>query len=184
MSENNELDQDEQNNIVEEELEEEVLEDLVTSKVYVKKEYLYNETRSSAYTFIAVGILGIVVALLYVTGIFTPDLIDNMSTFSQTVIALMFVACLIFGLLTFKHSQQLKKDALSENKATDQILSWFKDTYSREEIESHITDTDENSQYFDRIGIIKQLLTAKFDNLEETYLDDLCDTIYSDYYES
>lgn len=182
MEENNDLDQNLEN-ISEEELEEEVLEDLVTSKVYVKKEYLYNETRSSGYTFLLVGIVGLLAAFLYVIGLFTPDFIKNMSFFSQVVIVLMFVACVVFGMVSLSRCKQLKRDALRENQATDDIINWFKDTYNVEAIESKITDNDDNTLYFDRINIIKELLTAKFDNLEEIYLDDLCDNIYSDMFE-
>ena len=88
---------------------------------YVRKSDKYNDYRSSAYTCILVGGIGIVFGILNIAG--TISIIS--SVFSQIVMMTMFVLFLIGGIYMYIHSGKIKSEISSEEAIENKVKTWL-----------------------------------------------------------
>ena len=92
---------------------------------YVTKRTKYEDNKSSAFTFLLIGGVGVVLVILHIAGVIN----FNLSTFSKLltniVMGAMFIIFLIVGAVSAKNCTRYKREAAEEEAFTGQICSSF-----------------------------------------------------------
>ncbi len=143
--------------------------------VYKEKDAQLEDNRSTAYTFLGVGIAGLIFVILFAG-------------------ASAFHICIRRHLVDFtemcnsdskKNNKQMSADADMESRRTSEIMEWFSSNYTAEEID-HVSGADSEpsmeQRYFIRSDKIAALLHAKFAGLPEDYEEHILEKIYAAYY--
>lgn len=157
--------------------------------VYRKSDELSSENKSSAYILLSIGILGIIALVLICLNIIPlyTGIVSKIT--SSIILGTLFVVFIVMGIISLKSAKVLSKKAAAEGDLTIEIIDYMSKNYSKVSIDETLSDEvdwNENSEevkYFKRIEYIKHLITNKFMNLEEDYVDYVCDEIYTDFYE-
>ncbi len=152
---------------------------------YVGNAEKAEDNRTSAYTLLGVGAIGLVIVILFFFGII-PTVLSNTGRFMITgVMGALFILFLVTGFLSLKNFRTYKEKAGEESTRTKEILSWCENNLSRERVDAAcgLTESDEETDYFARDNYIRQAIMKQFVNLDEAYVDTLVEQVYSDLYE-
>lgn len=178
----------------EEEIEEEIVEEIIkeeerirrasTGAPYQRKGDRAEDLKSSGQVLLLVGILGCVVMLLIDFGIL-PIKLGNLVMMNVLMIAL-FLMFIGFGIYSLRGAAQYKAQASDEDEQTEKIMTWMKDSLTAQQIDAdaQIEPADsEEIRFFKRAESMKIRIAAQFDNLDESYLDSLIETVYQELFE-
>ncbi len=180
----------------EEEDSEEVREQKMATKlrsqpavVYRNNDERAEEHRSSAYTLLIVGGLGLIAIVLF----FLDMLPIQMSGFSKYMISgvmgALFILFLVMGFVSMKNYKLLEKKAGKENNLTREIKAWCMENIKALDMDGELFSEEETLElseevkYFKRFDKIRETLGNQFMNLEEGYLERLIDEVYPDLFE-
>nr|MCR5837131.1 hypothetical protein [Lachnospiraceae bacterium] len=159
------------NDDAENKYESESPEERVFSPSYVRLSDKYEDVKSSAVTLIFVGLCGIIFIVLQLTKVINIPLSEQSKWLFYTVMGGIFVAFVVYGIISYMHSIQIKIDAEDEDKLIDDIHEWFYENYTKDVIDSNLnidtTDTSEELLYFDRAEYIKNAIMHQFENANE-----------------
>lgn len=92
-----------------------------SSGTYVRKSEKYNDYKSSAYTCLLVGALGIVFGILNIVGII--GFINSL--FSQIIMMTMFALFLIGGIYMYIHSGKIRSEIDAEAAIEEKVSTWL-----------------------------------------------------------
>ena len=151
---------------------------------YVKKADKYDDVKSSAFTMLIVGLLGLIFITLTVTKVINLPISETTSWLFYSIMGLVFLAFVVAGFFSFRRSIKLKDEAEIENKKIDEINEWVKENLTVDVVDSDI-DTSETVEilYFARAEKIKNLLMHQFEDVDEGLIDLLTENIYQKLYE-
>lgn len=165
---------------------EEPLEEPVFSGVYVNNAEKAEENRTSAYTLLLAGSVGLIAVILFFFDVL-PIYAGMVNKYIISgVMGAMFVLFLVMGTVSMKNSRILARKASKENNLTMEIRKWCGDNVSRETIDSSLAleqELSEELKYFARCERMKALIQNQFMNLDEGYLDRLIDEMYHEIFE-
>ncbi len=153
----------------------------VQSFAYVKKEEQYRDLKSSASTFILVSVLGIAVLILNAAGI--------ISIFSgpmpYIVMGILFIAFFYVGITSHIKAQKVEKEIDVENNITQSINDWLTGNVTAEQLDA-LTDPNETAEirFFHKLEKLKEMITAQFGELDDSYLDLLVEEYYNNHFEN
>lgn len=153
--------------------------------VYVNNEEKAEENRSSAYSLIIIGFIGIVAITLFFFDVL-PVNMNNTSKYMITgVMGALFVLFFVMGIVSLRNFKILKEKAGKENNLTTTIKEWSLCEMSKEAIDNNFdfSDTPEELKYFQRSQYIKDRINNQFMNLDEAYINRLVEEIYPDIFE-
>ena len=157
--------------------------------IYRKSSELSSENKASAYILLSISILGIIVLVLVCMDI-SPIYHGTVSKItSSIVLGTLFVVFIVMGIFSLKSAKILSKKAAEEGDLSKEIKNYIKDNFSAESIDDVLSkeeDWDECSEeinYFKRVEYIKSRINNQFMNLEEDYVDFICDEIYTEFFE-
>lgn len=155
-------------------------EPLKPSHAYVSKKAKTEDMKSTAYTFTLVGALGILLLLLFATGVLPVQTAGYMKIMICLVMGVMFVIFLFIGVRSFRQLNGLKDDAAIEEQLFSEVTEWFLAAYTAEEIDSSVDiDQSEETLYFARYEVMNRWISEKYPDLEEAFLDHIIETLYS-----
>jgi hypothetical protein len=167
---------------------EEELQDIAKSKqpkpiiptAYVKKEEQYKDLKSSASTFIMVSLLGLAIVVLNLVGIIH---IFN-GSMPYIVMTLLLLAFLYIGITSYTKSKKVQKEIEGENNVTEAINNWLSQNVTAEQLDD-LTDPNETAEirFFHKLEKMKEMITAVFGELDDSYLDLLVEEYYNDNFE-
>lgn len=191
---NNPDKKDPDKNDSEEEIEEEIVEEIIKEEErirrasaggpYQRKGERAEDLKSSGQVLLLVGILGCVVMLLIDFGIL-PIKLGNLVMMNVLMIAL-FLMFIGFGIYSLRGAAQYKAQASDEDEQTEKIMTWIKDSLTAQQIDAdaQIEPADaEEIRFFKRAESMKIRIAAQFDDLDESFLDSLVETVYQEFFE-
>lgn len=148
------------------------------AKEYQEPQKRYEDHRSTGILFLTMGAIGSVVTLLC-----WLDLIRlPLNSFQLLILLAMFVAFLVFGVVSLKRAAEIFQTIAQENDQVAAIRAWIK-----ENAESFCTsDTEElleNEIYFQREQEIHDAILAQFPKIEESLLDLFVEETYQSLFE-
>lgn len=152
-----------------------------STRPYVNSEEQAEENRSSAWTLLIVGGVGMIFIILGILGII-PLKLGNPYMF-YGVMSAVFILFLVMGAVSFKNAKLFAKKAESENSLKDSLLKWCKENLTAEKVDGQIEDAAEMAEemlYFKRYEIIKKMMNHQFMNLDQGFLDRLIDEVVYD----
>lgn len=145
------------------------------------------DNRSSAYTLLLVGGVGLLVDVLIMMGVLPVYLNGGISKYLVCgVMGAMFVLFLVFGGVSMKSSRILMVKAKSEDSLLSEITRWCEESLTAAKIDDQIGEQDvpEEQKYFSRVEKMKELIGDKFLNLDEAFLDHFVDDYYRKLFEN
>ncbi len=138
--------------------------------------------KSSGYTLILVGGIGLLFLILTATGVLPLGFMTG-NYLAIGVLGLFFLILFVCGIQSMRAFRSCKKLAVSEDTLRDEVLAWCRSSLKAEEIdlmtglEAALT---EEEKYFGRSEQMKKLISEKFLNLEDGFLDTLVDQLYTE----
>ena len=153
--------------------------------VYVNNEEKAEDNRTSAYTLLFVGGVGLVVIALFFFDVLRIDMSLTNKYMVTGVMGVLFILFIIMGIVSMKNSRILTKKAHKENNLTMEIRKWCLENLKKEDIDSllGISGQQEELKYFQRFDYMKGAIQKQFVNLDEGYLDRLIEEVYPDIFE-
>lgn len=153
--------------------------------VYVNNEEKAEENRSSAFTLLFVGGVGLVFIVLLFFDVISFRLTLISKYMISGVMGVLFILFIVMGIVSMRNSKILKMKACKENNLTQEIKKWCGENFSKEKIDDalNMEQQSEELQYFQRVDHMKQLIQKQFMNLDEAYLDRLIEEMYSEIFE-
>ncbi|MDE6608354.1 MAG: hypothetical protein K2K54_11470 [Lachnospiraceae bacterium] len=144
------------------------------------------DNKSSAFTLLLVGGVGIVVIILCMTGVISLSLSATSKYMVYGVMGALFILFLIMGVVSLRSSKIFALKAQKEDSLTEEITNWCYTDLKEDMIDRMTFDEDEETEeiseemkYFRRTEKMKELINEKFLNLDEAYLEHILDDIYS-----
>ncbi len=144
---------------------------------YINSGAKAEENRSSAWVLLVVGILGMAVMILGITGVL-PLNIGNPYMF-YGVMSAVFILFIVMGVVSMRNAKIFEKKAESENSLVDTLLSWSEENLTAEKIDEQIenaNDTPAEALYYKRFEVIRSQMNHQFMNLDQQMLENLIDT--------
>lgn len=147
------------------------------------------DNKSSAFTLLLVGGVGIVVIALCMTGVISLNLSETSKYMVYGVMGALFILFLVMGVVSMRSSKIFAQKAQTEDNLTEEITKWCLTDLNKEMIDQMILDEDseeetsEEMRYFKRTEKMRNLINEKFLNLDEAYLEHILDEIYSEIFE-
>ena len=143
------------------------------------------DLRSSAYTLLIIGVLGLVaVFLLYIGAI--PIQFSGTGRYITTgTMFVMFLLFFIIGINSFRKIGPLTEEAEREEKKIEEIRNFFHESYTAESLDSEAMKGMDASvdAYFIRSSFMKAKLNERFMDLEPSFLEFIVDDLYSEMFE-
>lgn len=157
----------------------------VSRGVYQNYEEKAADNKSSAYTLLGVGAVGVLVILLHFLGVIRLPLYGSSKFIVLGVIGAMFLFFIVMGVVSMKNAGKYAKKAESEKELTKELEKWFVEYVTAEKIDDGLfseeeADFSEEQKYFKRFDKMKELLSERFLNLNEGYMDRFLDKHYQD----
>ena len=151
---------------------------------YVKKSDKYDDVKSSSYTMLIVGVLGLIFVTLTITQVIKIPFNPSTAWLFYGIMAIVFIAFVIGGLVSYTKAKKLKEEAEIEDAKIDEINAWAKENLTADYIDIGL-DMNESVEilYFSRAEKIKDLLMHKFEDTDEGLIDLLTENIYTRIYE-
>lgn len=153
-------------------------------KVYVSKESKKEETKSTAYSFLLVSVIGFIALILFATGALPVHVADYMKIMLCIVMGAMLLIFFVIGIVSLRQLKTLGTQAEKENDLSSEIISWFTSTYSAKDIDESMDEkVFDQDLYFKRYEIMTRFLSKQYPDLEETFLDHLVEELYGNLFE-
>lgn len=149
------------------------------------------DNKSSAYTLLFVGIAGMAVIALGITGVLPIHLSGTSKYMTYGIMSALFILFIVMGMVSMKSYRIFAKKAESENSLRSTIEKWCLETLNQKELDAELFTEEttgermvsEEEKYFKRISLLKAKIQKKFMNLDEAFLDNFADEIYGDIFE-
>ena len=154
--------------------------------------------KSSGYLLLLFGIIGMVIVVLGIAGVLPVHLSGAGKYMTYGVMSALFILFIVMGMVSMKSYRVFAQKAESENSLRSTMEKWCKENLKADNIDAKIlselsisddSESDEESEmaeeikYFKRASYMKEKLTEKFMNLDEAFLDNFIDEMYSKIFE-
>ncbi|MCD8037506.1 MAG: hypothetical protein LUE96_00180 [Lachnospiraceae bacterium] len=154
---------------------------------YQDKRTKAEDFKSSAYTLIIVGVLGIAALVLLELGVFPIRLASPQKYVTYGVMGALFVIFIVTGLASFRSAKQYARQAAGEERSTDLIKAWARENIIPEAVNEKLSfeeNTPDEVKCLKYFEIIKDMVEQEFGVLEASYSEELCEELYADIFEN
>lgn len=150
------------------------------SKTYVKKEAAYEDAKSTASTFLIIGILGIIALILIGFDIIPLSMETYTKILMLIVMGALFVIFLIVGIVYQTRLNSLKSEIREEENLSQTVSGWFYENFTKEAIDGQLEQIPEGEEalYFARYEIMEEALKRRFPDLNESFADQMLEEFY------
>lgn len=144
--------------------------------VYVFKADRYKDLAGTVWIFLFFGIIGLVFVILNMAGILS--LLNGW--IPNTVMGALFIGFLYVAFSTKQKADKIREEIAVENKLTEEINAWLKETVTKDYLASlSRDDISEELNYIKMTDTIKEQLTQQFGKQNLSYLDRLVEEFYT-----
>ena len=143
---------------------------------YLNSAQKAEDNRSSAWTLLLVGGIGMLVLILGMLNVL-PFNIGNPYMF-YGVMSAVFILFIVMGFVSMKNAKFFAKNAESENTLKNTLLDWCKENLTAEVIDGKIqyaAQMEEEVLYLQRYQIMKYMINHQFMNLDQELVERLID---------
>lgn len=139
------------------------------------------EFKSGAYTLLVVGVLGLAVLGVLISGALPVRLNPSSQWMTCLVMGALFIIFIVMGALSWQSSKKLAARAVREASLKEEMQA-----FCREKLDALALDADaqvlesdpEEMRYFKRTELLKERLSEAFSDAQGGYLDYFVDEIY------
>lgn len=155
--------------------------------VYQDKKAKADDFKSSAYTLLLVGIVGIAALVLLELGVFGFRLAAPQKYITYGVMGALFVIFIVMGIVSFRSAKQYVTEAATEEDLTAKITAWAKEHLTADMVRDAVffeEDTSDEEKYFKYFAFLQTAVTQEFGVLSPTYLEAFCEELYAELFEN
>lgn len=155
-------------------------------KVYQDKKAKAEDYKSSAYTLLLVGVIGLIALILMIMEVLPFRLVGNGKYITYGVLGVMFIGFIVMGISSFRSAKRYASEADDEEDLTGKIKTWAREHLTAESIKENIwfeDGTPDEMKYFKYFEGIKAAVTQEFGSLNASYLEALCEELYAEIFE-
>ncbi|MCM1120706.1 MAG: hypothetical protein NC543_15240 [bacterium] len=140
------------------------------------------ENKSSAWTLLIVGSVGLIFLILILAGVLPLQLRGTNRYLIGGIMGAMFVLFIVMGFVSLKNSKQYAKEADSENSLKGTMEKWCRENLQGDRLDAslQLSAVSEEEWYFRRVAMVKALLNRQFVNLDQDFLDHFVDDMYDE----
>jgi hypothetical protein len=157
------------------------------TQVYVRKSQKYEDFQSSASAFYMVGGVVLAGSVLGWSGILPLPMAGFSRYLSLGVMTGIGVACIAAAISSSRTARQLRGQIAEEEQATEQLIGWFTENYTGEQLDAQIhAESGElapEELSLKRFSLIQDILVTNHDIVDQGYVDLLAEEIYGRMYE-
>ena len=140
------------------------------------------DNRSSAWTLLIVGGLGLAVIILGALGVLPIPMRGFSKGLSMFVLGGLCVLFIIMGFVSFKKSKVYAAQAEKEGDRESKIFEWFDENCNAEKIDAmlgaELMDIPEEEQYLKRYAVVSQVLMRNFPEFGKEFVDHMADAVF------
>ncbi len=155
---------------------------LRSPEIYQDKNVKAKDMKDSAICLLFIGILGIAAVILVLFDVIKLNLELVGKYISCGLMGVFFVALTAMGFYSLKSFNSLKESAGKDDDKTKEIEKWYKANLTKEGIDKGLFAADDNTEeelkYFKRISKIAFLVKSQYEDLDNAFLDHICEEIY------
>lgn len=158
---------------------------VVSQGFYQNYEEKAADNKSSGYTLLGVGVVGVVGILLCAFDVIKLPLSGSSRIIIFGVLGAMFLFFVVMGVVSMRNAGKYAKKAESEKELTKELEKWLTEYITAQKVDDGLfaeeeADFSEEQKYFKRFDRMKELLSERFINLNEGYVDRFLDKHYQD----
>ena len=143
-----------------------------------------NDLKTSGYTLLVVGLIGMAAILLIITGVIPIGQTGIMRYISNGAMGLLFLIFIVSGAHSLMKSKSASEDAVRENEKRDEIMAWFMNEYDGAKIDAEVNpDEGDNDLYYDRVDFMKEKINERFMDLDEGFTSDMIERMYTELFD-
>ena len=161
-------------------------EDVKPIHAYQNKKDKAEDFKSSAYTLITVGVVGLICLVLIELHIIPVTLYAPGKYITYGVMGALFVIFIISGVRSFASAKKYANEAADEDSNTKAIMDFALNNLTKEKIIelANINESlPEEMKYFKYSEIIKNSVVQQFGEQDLSFLESICDEIYGKIFE-
>lgn len=153
-------------------------------KPFVKASERAENYKSSAYSLLLVGGVGIVFLFLALTGIISIKIAENIRVVGFVAMLVMFLIFIFVGIKSLVEAKTIDAMASEEDNLSDSIMDYFKNNHNSESIDKvAFSEEDwnlrEEMKFFKREEVIRKLIIDNFGNVDPSFLDNEIEKMYN-----
>lgn len=147
---------------------------------YQNKSERAAENRSSAWTLLIVGSVGLIFLILVLAGVLPLQFRGINRYLVGGIMGALFVIFIVMGFVSLKNSKQYAKEADSENSLKNTMEKWCRENLDGTKVDAtlQLDTAPEEEWYFRRVALLKAVLNRQFVNLDQEFLDHFVDDMY------
>ncbi len=179
MEENKKAAMEAMANISEEDIQEleETKKEVPPSNVYVNYEAKASENKSSAWSFLIIGVLGVILVVLSWFNLIPFSIGGRGNWFTHGVMLLFFVIFIYIGIVSAKNINKYKILAGEEANTQGELEKFLTEQFTAEALEKIEADTEEEA-YFNRMKFMREKVLQVFPEENEIFVESLLDAHY------
>jgi len=140
------------------------------------------DNRSSGWTLLLVGGVGLIALLLAALGIIPLPMSGFSKIMSMCVLGTLCIVFIIMGIVSFQKSKEYAFQAQAEGDKESEVINWFLENCPGEKIDealaAELDDLSEEEIYFKRFALVRQILFNRFKDSGEAFLNHMADEVY------
>lgn len=147
---------------------------------YQNKSERAAENKSSAWTLLIVGSVGLIFLILVLAGVLPLQFRGINRYLVGGIMGVLFVIFIVMGFVSLKNSKQYAKEADSENSLKNTMEKWCRENLDGTKVDAtlQLDTAPEEEWYFRRVALLKAVLNRQFVNLDQEFLDHFVDDMY------
>ena len=149
--------------------------------VYVTRAERYEDLKSSASAFWIVGAALIILAVASWGGLLPVNIILKL------MFTILAAGSIFIALKTGQDAKTVKGQIQEENEVTEQLIKWFLENYTPEQIDEIIRrengDLQDEVLALKRIALIQDIYVTQYDLADQGYVDALAEEVYGQLFE-
>lgn len=156
--------------------------------LYVSSAARAEDNKSSAYTLLIIGSIGLVLVILMIMGVIPFFSNSTTKVLTYVVMGALFGIFIIMGIVSFRNAAKFARKAAFEEELSGEMHKWAKEQLTKEKIDAMLAPEDlnlpEELLYFKRAEKCRQCLESQYMNLEEGFLEHFIEEIYPEIFEA
>ena len=158
------------------------------TSLYVSSAARAEDNKSSAYTLLIIGSIGLVLVVLMIMGVIPFFSNSTTKVLTYVVMGALFGIFVIMGIVSFRNAAKFARKAAFEEELSGEMQKWTKEHLTKEKIDAMLAPEDlelpEELLYFKRAEKCRQCLENQYMNLEEGFLEHFIEEIYPEIFEA
>lgn len=156
----------------------------VKNRKYMDNKERAAENRSSAWTLLLVGGVGLVVIILGYLG-YLPFTVSGPSKFMiYGMMGALFILFIVMGFVSLKKSKVYSSQAKEDNELESTLKDWCKQAFENGRIDTmlgmEVMGASEEELYFKRTSAMKMMIKGQFVNLDDSFIEHFIDEMYDE----